>query len=73
MKHVNWKKILTAGLLLSITVITNAQDGEKKTGDFMRSIGRSYVVIAVMLTILTGLILYLVRLERKIRKLEKEN
>lgn len=37
----------------------------------MRSSGRIYVVIAVILTILLGLILYVVRLERKISRLEK--
>ena len=40
--------------------------------DMMRSNGRIYVVVAVMVTILLGLILYLVRLDRKISKLEKE-
>jgi len=40
--------------------------------DLMRSEGRIYVVIAVMLTILGGLLLYLVRLDRKISRLEKE-
>jgi len=39
----------------------------------MRSNGRIYVVVAVMLTILAGLILYVVRLDKKITKLEKEN
>jgi len=61
-------------LLLSLSTITNAQDGNKEStvGEFMRSDQRSYVVIAVMLTILAGLILYIVRLDRKIGKLEKE-
>jgi hypothetical protein len=40
--------------------------------DQMRSDGRIYVVIAVLLTILAGLVLYLVRLEKKITTLEKE-
>jgi len=39
--------------------------------DKMRSDGKIYVVIAVILTILTGLILYLVRLDRKITKFEQ--
>ena len=39
--------------------------------DEMRSNGKIYVVIAVILTILAGLILYVVRLDRKISKLEK--
>jgi len=52
-----------------------AQEGTSKTafGETMRSSGRIYVVVAVMLTILTGLILYLVRLEKKINKIEKEH
>lgn len=37
----------------------------------MRSDGKIYVVVAVCLTILLGLILYLVRLDRKMTKLEK--
>ena len=40
--------------------------------DTMRSNGRIYVVVAVMTTILLGLILYVFRLDRKISKLEKE-
>ncbi len=40
--------------------------------DNMRSDGRIYVVIAVLLTILAGIFLYLVRLEKKIKSLEKE-
>ena len=40
--------------------------------DLMRSNGRIYVVVAVMVAILIGLLLYLVRLDRKIRRLEKD-
>lgn len=40
--------------------------------DNMRSDGRIYVVIAVLLTILAGIFLYLVRMEKKIKSLEKE-
>lgn len=39
--------------------------------DQMRSDGRIYVVIAVMLTILAGITLYLYRLDKKISRLEK--
>jgi hypothetical protein len=39
----------------------------------MRSDGRIYVVIAVLLTILAGLIFYLIRLDKRISRLEKEN
>jgi len=41
--------------------------------DTMRSNGKIYVVVAVCLIILTGLFLYVWRIDRKIVKLEKEN
>ena len=59
-------------MLLS-TLATFAQEKEVDMADTMRSNGRIYVVVAVMLTILIGLILYIVRLDKKISKLEKEN
>jgi hypothetical protein len=40
--------------------------------DTMRSNGKIYVVIAVILTIFAGIIIYLIRLDRKMTKLEKE-
>lgn len=39
----------------------------------MRSDGRIYVVIAVMLTILLGIVLYLFRMDRKLSRLEKQD
>lgn len=41
--------------------------------ELMRSDGRIYVVIAVLITILGGLIFYLIRLDNRIKQLEKEN
>jgi hypothetical protein len=50
-----------------------AQDENGGMASLMRSNGRIYVVVAVVLLILAGLILYLVRLDKKISKLEKDN
>jgi hypothetical protein len=58
--------------LLLTTANASAQSTATPMADLMRSEGRIYVVIAVMLTILGGLLAYLVRLDRKISKLEKE-
>jgi len=72
------KKIRTLAtlLLLFFTALPAlAQNGNGALsgfGETMRSNGRIYVVVAVMLTILLGLILYLVRIERKIKKLEEK-
>ena len=40
--------------------------------DAMRSNGKIYVVVAVCLTILIGLFIYVFLIDRKISKLEKE-
>ena len=68
------KQVLILLLLVACSQFVNGQDTGKESpvGEFMRSNERSYVVIAVMLTILTGLILYIIRLDRKISKLENE-
>lgn len=57
--------------LLAFSNVLIAQT-EKAAIDVMRSNGKIYVVMAVCLTILVGLITYLVLLDRKINKLEKE-
>ena len=41
--------------------------------DIMRSNGKIYVVIAVIVAIFAGIIIYLVRLDRKLTKLEKNH
>ena len=73
MKKIKYMLPLT-GLLL-LTVINQAQTGGNKVemADTMRSNGRIYVVVAVVVVILLGLVLYLVRLDKKITRLEKEN
>jgi hypothetical protein len=65
------------GLLTVLSIGAQPTDraGEKmpEMADAMRSNGKIYVVIAVVLTILFGLILYVIRLDKKISRLEKEN
>ena len=71
----NKRKSLFAFItLMLLSVITHAQaNGDKADmADMMRSNGRIFVVVAVVVVILIGLILYLVRLDRKITKMEKE-
>ena len=63
------KKLIAILILIFLTFFANAQEG--KMADMMKENGKIYVVIAVMLTILAGLVLYLIRLDRKISKLEK--
>ena len=69
------KKLTGAFFCLILTASAYAQDINKKnemaTG--LRANGKIYVVMAVVVTILIGLIAYLIRLDRKISKLEKNN
>lgn len=68
------KNFIILSLLMCFSTIIKAQDETKEStvGKFMRSNQRSYVVIAVIIVILTGLVIYLIRLDKKISKLEKQ-
>ncbi|WKZ59793.1 MAG: CcmD family protein [Cyclobacteriaceae bacterium] len=53
---------------LSTTVSLNAQPVEM--ADTMRSEGKIYVVVGIVLIVLAGLIIYLFMLDRRVKKLE---
>jgi Na+-driven multidrug efflux pump len=67
------KKITMLLAIMMATVSIFAQEQKVEMADKMRDNGRIYVVVAVVLTILIGLILYIVRLDKKMSRLEKEN
>ena len=58
-------------LLLHLCLL--AQMPEVQMADGMRSNGKIYVVVAIIVTIFAGIILYLIRLDRKLTKLEKNH
>ena len=68
------RKLFVITFLLLINFLSQAQNNSDTVdmADTMRSNGKIYVVIAVILTIFTGIIIYLIRLDRKMTKLEKE-
>ncbi|MEO6455147.1 MAG: CcmD family protein [Ginsengibacter sp.] len=57
-------------ILLIISVCSFAQQ-KVEMADSMRSNGKIYVVVAVCTTILTGLFIYLIFLDKKISRFEK--
>ncbi len=59
-------------LALCIYVVSFAQAKKVEMADEMRSNGKIYIVVAVCLTILVGLFLYVFSLDRKLSKIEKE-
>ena len=60
---------------LVCTLFALAQDtaGAKETATGLKADGKIYVVVAVVVTILIGLTLYLVSLDRKISRIEKQH
>ena len=60
---------LVCGILFSPVIF--AQNEPVAMADTMRSNGKIYVVVAVCLTILLGLFIYVFSVDRKISKMEK--
>lgn len=58
-------------LLLSASAIAQ-ESKEVEMADAMRSNGKIYVVLAVILILFIGLLIYLISIDRKLTKLEKE-
>ena len=75
------KRLLIIVLLFfSLNVVAHAQQNDVENdleedvvemADVMRSDGKIYVVVAILTTILAGMIIYLVMIDRKVSKLEK--
>ncbi|MDZ7880329.1 MAG: CcmD family protein [Saprospiraceae bacterium] len=66
------KKILSLLIVFVFATITNLS-AQTENPDFMRSTGKIYVVIAVLCIIFIGIVLFLINLDRKLQRLEKEN
>jgi hypothetical protein len=66
----SWFTVILFFFTLALFAQANS-DSAMSLNSRMRSHNKIYVVMAVCLTILTGLILYLVRIDRKVNKAEK--
>ena len=70
-------KIFLSFIALSFSFFVHAQDSlsieadRQATG--LRAEGKIYVVMVVSVTILIGLFIYLIRLDRKLTKLERQS
>lgn len=76
------KKYLTT-LFLFVTLALSAQEkiaitdddytnNSVEMADVMRSNGKIYVVVAVIMTVFVGLIVYTISIDRKLTRLEKQ-
>lgn len=67
------KQIPAVLMLILLTALqVFAQAGEIEMADRLREDGKIWVVVGVILLIFTGVIIYLVRLDMKISRLEKQ-
>jgi CcmD family protein len=67
------KYSLNAVVMLLLSFAAKAQNVTlgPEMADKMRSEGRIYVVVAVLTIIFLGIVIYLISLDRKLKKLEK--
>ena len=56
-------------VLIFLPVLLSAQDGSL---DFLRSTGKIYSVFAVIFAIFIGIIIFIVRLDKKLTKIENQ-
>ncbi|MFV0605645.1 MAG: CcmD family protein [Niabella sp.] len=62
-------RLLQIALWMVLPAITLAQNNQS----FMYSSGRIYVVIAVLVTIFIGIVLYLFKIDKNIKKLKNKD
>jgi CcmD family protein len=75
--HKIFSRVFLFVFLFFRSIKSMAQDSLKKEipqmADGMRSSGKIYVVVAVLLIILAGLIFYVVQLDRRITRVENKD
>lgn len=64
-------KLRSLFILVLVFLVQLAQAQQEYSPDYMRSIGKIYVVAGVTLIILVTLLIYMIMIDRKISRLEK--
>lgn len=64
-------KIISLVLLLLLSTLRTFGQEQVEMADQLRTEGKIYVVVAIILIILLGLFLYLFSLDRKVKNLQK--
>ncbi len=59
-------------LLFLLPFLSSDLLAQSENPDFVRSIGKIYVVVAVILAIFIGIVVFLIYLDRKLTKLENQ-
>lgn len=69
MKKIN--SILLALIVSLLPIVSYGQGNGEEMADVMRSNGKIFVVIGVIAIILTGILIFLLMIDKKVRALEK--
>jgi hypothetical protein len=67
------KAVLSAIFCLFLMVTDASAQGNVEMADTLRSSGMIYVVVAVIVLIFLGIVLFLFSLDRRIKKIEQTN
>ncbi|MDQ0640600.1 K+-transporting ATPase A subunit [Pedobacter sp. W3I1] len=67
------KKIFFSLILMMTALQLFAQDNGVEMADSLRSSGKIYVVVICIVIILVGLLAYLFSIDKRLKKIEKEN
>ena len=59
-------------LIFTFVTLPGLLSAQAASADFMRSIGKIYVVVAVIIAIFLGIIVFLIFLDRRLTKLENQ-
>lgn len=65
------KKILLLSLLMQL-VFSPPLLAQEATPDFMRSMGKMYVVVAVIVAVFIGIVIFLTYLDNRLTRLENQ-
>ena len=67
------KKILFSVLLMITSLQLFAQDNGVEMADALRNNGKIYVVVVCIVIILLGLLIYLFSIDKRLKKIERNN
>ena len=67
------KKIALFSFILISSITAFAQNNGVEMADQLRSSGKIYVVVAVMLLLFSSFIVFLFTMDRRVKKLEKQD
>jgi CcmD family protein len=66
------KKLFPLLLVMILSTLPGFAQDQVEMADLMRSNGKIYVVVAVAATVMIGLIIYLISIDRKVSSIEKK-